>query len=239
MLILLSDTRKKLLWLWLIGTALITTLVLAQTFSGVYENIIGTAWAWAFINLLPSLILLYVAVLLNKNASKLVLTSVFRVVYIGALAYFGCLLLFMVARPLATFDQSIEAYLRMSYTILVPFQGLLMVLFGLLYFKKESLFRPNAAIIQTYVSKRAESAQQKGSPAQQQAFDKLLNADSLTEVLDFLRSHLKEDTNDIVLLQSQYANWQKDKDLNLTPPDALQRQLNNLTMAVLNYIERL
>jgi hypothetical protein len=239
MLVLLSNTRKKLLWLWLIATAIIMLLILMQTLMGVYEDIIGTAWMWAFVNLLPSLVLLYVVTLLNKNAAKLVLKSIFQSVYFGALAYLFCMFFFLIARPLAPSDQSIEAYLRMSYTLLMPFQILLLLIFSILYFKKEPLFLPNAAIIKDYTTKKAEMAQGKGNLKQEQAFSLLLEEPDLSKVLSFLHANLKEDTNDIVLMQSQYTTWQREKNLNLSSPDVLQRRLNNMTLAVSNYIEKL
>lgn len=239
MLVLLSETRKKLLWLWLICTALIMALFLVQTINDKYENIVGTAWTWAFANLLPCLLLLYVAVLLNKNASKLILQSIFRLVYIGALAYLVGLFVILLAMPFAETHMSIAAYFQMSYFILVPFQMLLIVLFSILYFKKEPLFVPNAAIVQSYTAKRAEAAQGKGNLKQEQAFALLLQEPDLENVLTFLHEHLEDDNSDIILLQNQRTTWQRNKDLSLATPDALQRQLNNLTLSVLSYIEKL
>jgi hypothetical protein len=239
MLILLADTRKKLLWLWL-GFSIITILlVLIQTIAGKYEEMLGTTWLWVFVNLLPSLGLLFVAVLLNKNPSKVLLINTFRAVYASAWAYLLLLLLTLLALPFATANYSIEAYLKDAYLWLLPFQIILLSVFCLLYFRKETLFRPNAAIMQEYVNKKAEFAQRKGSDAQNKAFAALINDDDLTDVLTVLRDNLTSSKNDIIVLQSQYANWQQSRDLNLTPPDDLQRELNRLTMAIINYIEEL
>jgi hypothetical protein len=239
MLILLADTRKKLLWLWLIFSIITILLVLVQTIAGKYEDMLGTTWLWVFVNLLPSLLLLFVAVLLNKNPSKVLLINTFRAVYGSAWAYLLLLLLTLLALPFATANYSIEAYLKDAYLWLLPFQIILLVVFCLLYFRKETLFRPNAAIMEEYVSKKAEFAQRTGNDNQINAFNALINDDDLSDVLTVLRTHLTDSKNDIIVLQSQYVNWQKQRDLNLTPPDALQRDLNRLTMAIINYIEEL
>ncbi len=239
MLVLLADTRKKLLWLWLAFTAIIILLVLIQSITGKFEDIIGTAWLWVFAHLLPSLVLLFVAVLLNKNPSKVLLTNTFRAVYWGALAYLLLLLVTLLAMPFATMNNSIEGYLQDAYLWLVPFQLILLVVFGLLYFRKETLLRPNAAIMKEYVNKKAEFAQRTGHDKQIEAFHALVNDDDFSDVLMVLRIHLKDAKNDIVVLQGQYVNWQKARDLNLTAPDDLQRELNRLTMAIVDYIEEL
>jgi hypothetical protein len=238
MFVLLADTRKKLLWLWLIFTAIIILLFLIQTISGKFEDILGTAWLWVFVNLLPSLLLLFVAVLLNKNPSKVLLVNTFRAVYISASAYLLLLLVTLLALPFATINNSIEGYLKDAYLWLMPFQLILITVFSLLYFRKENLLRPNAAIMQEYVSKKAEFAKRTGNNNQIDAFNALIN-NALDAVLMLLKDNLKDNKNDIIVLQSQYTNWQKERDLNLTPPDDLQRELNRLTMAIVNYIEEL
>lgn len=239
MLILLADTRKKLLWLWLGFTAALVLLVFVQTLTGKLEDIEGTAWAWVFAHLLPSLLLLFAAVLLNKNPSKVLLRATFRAVYAGALAYLLMLVLSLFVLPVATANWSIEEYLGKSYLWLMPFQVVLLLAFAVLYFRKEAHFRPNATIMEQYVSKKAEFAQRTGNLAQVQAFRMLITDGGLGAALEHLRSHLPAASNDIAVLQNQYAEWTKQRDLNLLSPDALQRELNRLTMTTAGYVEKL
>lgn len=238
MLILLADTRKKLLWLWLGFTAVLVILFFIQTLTGKYEGIEGKAWTWVFAHLLPALLLLFAAVLLNKNPSKVLLRTTFRAVYFGALAYLLLITVTLFSLPFATANWSIEEYLSKSYTWLMPFQVVLLAAFALLYFRKEPLFRPNAAIMQQYISKKAEFARRTGNAAQVQAFELLISDGGVGAALEILRSQSKIAENDVVLLQSQYANWIKQRDFNLLPPDALQRELNRLTMAAVGFIEK-
>jgi hypothetical protein len=238
MLVLLADTRKKLLWLWLIFTAIIILLFLIQSITGKFEDIISTTWLWVFVNLLPSLLVLFVAVLLNKNPSKVLLVNTFRAVYASAWAYLLLLLVTLLALPFATVNNSIEGYLNQAYLWLIPFQLILIALFILLYFRKENLLRPNAAIMQEYVNKKAEFAKRTGNNNQINAFNALINND-LNAVLILLKNNLKDNKNEIIILQSQYANWQEKRDLNLIQPADLQIELNVLTKAIVNYIEEL
>lgn len=239
MLILLSDTRKKLLWLWIGFTAALIVLLFVQTVAGKFENIETAVWTWAFAHLLPALALLFVAVLLNRNPSKVLFQATFRAVYAGAAAYLLLLLLTLLALPFATQNWSIEEYFARSYTWLMPFQAVLLLAFSFLYFRKEPLFRPNAAIMQEYVAKKAEFARRAGNVSQVQAFDLLISGGGPGAALEYLRSQLKTDANEVLVLQNQYANWQKQRDLDLLPPDALQRELNRMTMAAIDCVEKL
>lgn len=239
MLILLADTRKKLLWLWLGFTAALVLLVFVQTLTGKLEDIELQTWGWVFASVLPALALLLAAILLNKNPSKVLMLPTFRAVYVSALAYLLLVLLTYLALPLATVNWSIEEYLSQSYTWLLPFQVVLLLAFAWMYFRKEPLFRPNAAIMQEYVAKKAEFAQRTGNVSRGQALALLLSEGGLGATLDYLRTHDKSHENAIVLLQSQYADWTKQRDLNLLPPDTLQRELNRLTMAAIGFVEQL
>lgn len=89
------------------------------------------------------------------------------------------------------------------------------------------------------MAKKAEFAQRTGNVSHVQAFELLISDGGVGAALQYLRSHLKTDENAIVLLQSQYTEWIKQRDLNLLPPDALQRELNRLTMAVTGFIEKI
>jgi hypothetical protein len=239
MLVLLADTRKKFLWLWLGFTAFIVLLIIAQTLTSKFEGIEIKAWVWTFANLLPVLLLLLSAVLLNKNPSKVLFQATFRTIFFASLAYLIVLILTLFAIPYATQQWSIEAYFSKSYLWLMPFQAVLLIAFGILYFKKETLFQPDPDIMLEYVGKKGEFAKRKGNIAQAQAFEGIHTENGMADVLNILQEKLPADNNDIVLLESQFADWKRQRDLNLTSEQDLQRTYNRLTLAVINYIEKL
>ena len=238
MLVLLADTRKKLLWLWLGFTAGLVLLFFVQTIAGKYEDIEAQAWTWLFVQILPGILLLWAAVLLNKNPSKVLMRATFRAVYAAALAYLLLVSVTLLALPMATANWSIAAYFAQSYTWLLPFQAVLLILFGWLYFRKEMLFRPNAAILQQYVEKKAEFARRGANSIQMQAFEHLMAEGGLAATLDFLRSRYP-DNNDVLVLQNQLAGWKNQADLNLSSQEVLQRELNRMTLAAIAIIEKL
>jgi Effector-associated domain 11 len=239
MLILLADTRKKLLWLWISFTVIITLFVLIHTLTNKLEFIVGSTWLWAFINLLPALLVLLIGVLLNKNPSKVVLKTAFQFIYIASLAYLLFVLGTQFAIPLAAINQSIEDYLNQSYIWLLPFQAILIIAFSILYFRKMPFFKPNEKILLEFVNKKAEYAQRKGITSQEQAYEMLLADDKMNDLFEHLKTHVKTGKNDILLIQSQYNEWQRQRDLNLLLSEELQRELNRITLASINYIEKL
>jgi Effector-associated domain 11 len=239
MLILLADTRKKLLWLWISFTAIITLFVLIQTLTGKLEGIVSSTWLWAFINLLPALVVLLIGVLLNKNPSKVVLKTAFQFIYIASLAYLLFVLGTQFAIPMAAINQSIEDYLKQSYIWLIPFQVILILAFSIIYFRKMPFFKPNEKILLELVNKKAEYAQRKGITSQEQAYEMLLADDKMNDLFEYLKTHAKTGKNDILLIQSQYNEWQRQRDLNLLLSEELQRELNRITLASINYIEKL
>jgi len=86
---------------------------------------------------------------------------------------------------------------------------------------------------------KAEFARRAGNVSQVKAFDLLVSDGGPGAALEYLRSQLKTDVNEVLVLENQYANWQKQRDLDLLPPDALQRELNRMTMATIDFVEKL
>jgi Effector-associated domain 11 len=245
MLILLADTRKRLLWIWLGFTAVVILLIFIQTLTGKFEGMERKAWLWAFTHLLPALILLFVAVLLNKNQSKVLLKSIFNAVMWGTVVYLVFVLITLFAMPFATINWSIDGYLNKSYLWLLPFQMILLAAFWVLYFKKQLLFRPNPKILQEYVAKKAEFAERTQNTDQQHAFRLLIEDGKMPDLFQYLKTEFQNgnanntEVNDVLLLESQYHNWQHNNDLNLATPEDLQRELNRQTLAIINVIEKL
>lgn len=239
MLILLADIRKKFLWLWLTGAILSGLFIFSRTLTGANEGMETGAWLWYFINILPTLSLLFVAVIGNRNSSKVIKRSTFILLFTGVVCYLLFLLVTLFGKPDTMRDQSMEDYLHLSYVWLLPFQSLLLCLFGLLFFRKEAFFQPSAAIMQEYVGKKAEYARRIGSLLQAQAFETLIQPNGLGDTLAILHEGTGTTNKDIVLLKSQYANWKQSRDLNIAPPEQLQRELNRMTLAVIDYIDNL
>ena len=243
MWILLADTRKKLLWLWVGFTAVIIALFLFMTLQNTFEGVIMTAWTWAFVSLLPMLSLLFMGVIQNPQPSKVIKKSAFRLVYYGALGYLLLTLATLLGLQAwldAHTEGGIGDYFKQSYLWLLPFQILLLVGAWFLYFQKTKLLQPNEKILLAYAQKKAEYAQRFGNLVQQEAFD-LLIQNKMPALFELVTKQLigKDEQNDVLLLQSNYSRIKETNDFDTEDPAVLQRELNRISLALIDFIEQL
>jgi hypothetical protein len=241
--ILLADTRKKLLWLWLVFTAIIIGLVLFMTLVDKFDMATFAAWIWALSSILPMLTLLVYGVVMNPQPSKVIKKATFQLVFYGALGY----LLLTLATLLGLqawlgshTEGGIADYFRQSYLWLVPFQLLLLVGAWILYFQKTKLFQPNEKILLEYAQKKADYAQRFGSLPQKQAFDLLLKND-YPSVFDHLKKNLidRDDQNITIVLQGQYTGITEKSGFDTVEPAEAQREINRITLALVDVFEKL
>lgn len=241
--ILLADTRQKLLKVWLTFTATFIALFLIMTLAGKFEGIIGLAWLWAFVIILPILALLYIGVAMNPQPSKVIKKASFQVLFYGAMAYLFLVLatlLGMQAWLSANSEESVLDYLQMSYLWILPFQVVLLVAIWILYFTKTKLLQPNEKILLEYAEKKADYAQRFGSLPQKTAFDALLKND-YPSVFELLKKNLtdNQDRNFSLILQGQYTNLTEKQGFNIIEPADAQREFNRITMALVDIIEKI
>ncbi len=239
---LLTQTRKTCLWLWLTFTAAITLLTFLQTALGRLEEIEPLAWLWVMVLLVPGLTLLFISVLLNRFPSKIVPKAVHLALWLSTLAYLLLALATILAEPMALMNgQSIEGHLKQSLWWMLPFNGLLLLGFWLAFVRRAPLFVPDEKIILDVAGTQAEAARKKGNLTRSQCFEEVA-AGNLPAAMEQLKQHLSEgrsERNDLAVLMGEYKNLVRNKDLNTIEPAEAQRQLNRITMAVLNLIGQL
>ena len=244
LLVQLKNIRRKLLLLWVVFSVPILLLVFLQTLTGKFQGILGAAWGWVGINLLPVLILLLMGAMQNKHGDKVIQRFVFRIILVFSIIYLLLLLITQLALSAGTGDQSILAYFMQSYKWLVPFQFILLLIFASLFYRKQSIFQPNEKIIKSHFKEKAKTALEQNDPFKEQAFNQLIAGD-FEELFEHLKQQIKEvkkdddKLNDFVLLQSQYNEWKKNTDMNLIDTKEAQITLNRISMALVNLIDEL
>ncbi len=237
MLTLLTKIRKQLLWIWVGFSIPVFILVFIQTIAGKYVEIETTPWLWLGVNLLPGFILLMVGAIRNKKAGKFVQTFIYRIILLSTIAYLLLVLTTLFSMTAGSAEQSLASYFQQSYKWLLPFQALLMIIFALLFFRKEAMFRPNEQMIKGYLSKEIERASTKNNLLQQQGYE-LLVASNYTDLFKTLREQLKEETvqTELLMLETQYNDWQKKTTLGLVDNKEAQLTINRITMALIQLI---
>ncbi len=243
-LVQLKNIRKKLLFLWTGFSVPVLLLVIVQTFAGKFSGIEGTAWTWVGVNLLPVLVLLFLGVIQNKHGNKVIQRFVFRIILVFSVIYLLLLLLTQFGLSAGTRDQSIHSYFIQSYKWLIPFQLLLLLVFLLLFYRRQAVFQPNEKIIKNHFREKAQSAQSSNNSFQKEAFDLLAKGDfeGLFEQIKKQTSEDDEDSEmfkDFILLQSRYNQWKKDTELNVIDTKDAQITYNQIAMALANLIDEL
>lgn len=242
MLLLLTEVRKKLLALWLVFAVLLLLFFLLQFLNGKYADIESTAWTWVFAQLLPGLGVLLVATLLNLNAGKAIL----RWAFWGIAGLTGLFLVFVLVSLVGisggSAGQSLAAGFADSYQYLLPLQGLVLAVFGLLFFKKGSIFQPNENILRGHAGQQLAKAQASGQLDRQRALE-LFAAGDLPAMLDFLEQKLPENnraanrSNDLILLKNQLATLRRQSDLGIADSKDTNREYNRICVAALGLAE--
>jgi hypothetical protein len=240
--ILLADTRKKLLNVWMIFAAFILGLFLLMTFVGKFEDIEGRSWLWLLTQLLPMLTLLFIGVTLNPQPSKVIKKTYFQTVFYGAIAYLLLVLMTLMGMQLwllSNTEGSILDYFQLSCFWLLPFQAVLLVTVYILYFQNTKLLQANEKILLAYAQKKAEHANRFGSLVQKQAFDHLLKND-YSSVFDLLEKNLtdKDDRNMSVVIKGQFSELNRQTGFGTLEPAEAQRVLNRITLALIEMIEK-
>lgn len=241
--LLLADTRKKLLWLWVTIAGLIIALFVFMTLVNTFEGVEGASWMWALSALLPPLTLLFLGIVINPHPSKVVKKSTFLLLFYCALSYLLLVLatvLGMQAWLDAHTNQNIADYFQESYFWIFPFQTLLLAGLGILYFQNKRRIEVDEKTMLNYVQKKAEYAHRFSNSKQQTAFDLLIKNDR-DNLFEYLKNEYDKSTEitDIVLLQSQYNDIQQKLEFNTTDPSQLQRELNRISIGLIDFIEKL
>lgn len=242
MLLLLSDIRKRLLWTWLALSAPTLLLLSVQEMNKVFAGAEGAPWQWAALNLLPGFILLLVAAVLNLNPGKHIWKPVFRVIWIVTAAYLVWVLLTalgMRARPEA---QTLTGYFQQAWYRPAAFQLLLLAVYGLLFFRRETTFVPNETIVGEHAAQALAKAKSAGNHSRAQALE-LFIAGKYPELFTVLEGHFSgkapAEMRDLALLQNQYNENRRQISLGIADPKAAQRELNRIALALLDSMEKM
>jgi hypothetical protein len=240
---LLSETRRACFQVCLSGALMILLLVFVQTISGKLEDATGFAWIWVIGTAILPLTTVWISVLLNRYPSKLFQPGTHWALVAGTAFYFLLALITLLAEPFATRgDLSTVQYLGQSIWWLLPIEALLLAGYYLAFWRKDSLFRPNAQLILDFAAQKASAWQQKGNTLRQQCFESIASND-MPGAFNLLKSQFSassgDDLNAVVLLQNQYNELSRQRDFNLVEPGQAQISLNRITMGLINLVEKL
>ncbi len=243
-MLLLTDVRKKLLAIWLSFSALLLIFFLLQALSGKYAGIESVAWIWIFVQLMPGLALLLAVTLFQLKRGKAILRWVF-----WAVAGLMVLFLLFVLVSLAGISggaggQSLRDGFTGSYRYLLPMQGLVLAVLGLLFFKKERLFLPDEKLLRGHAQELLSKAAETGSLDRQRAIDLFVAAD-MPGMLDFLaekigvRGNADYRLNEVLMLKNRLAILQREAGLGIADDRETRLEYNKICLAALELTQEL
>ena len=233
----LSRTLRSCLLLWIVTTVLVMLIVLAQTLTGKLGQAAPTVWTWAALLLLPGLGLLLSGSVLNRHAGKLAPPAPHFL--LAALTVLYMLLILLTLFFMLQNDHGLIAYFQESYWWLAPLKILLLMAFWLAFWRKEQIFQPDQRVILELAGVRMQAAQAKGDQLRSVLFEAIAAGDLGKAFETLKQSRTPDDRShaDLAMLQGEFTELTRNRDLNLIAPADAQRQLNRITVALINLIQ--
>lgn len=241
---LLSDTRARALYAWILGAGLLTVFVFIQSATGKLEaEDLPFAWLWVAVNLLPGLGLLWADVLLHRAPARLLHPAAHRALVWGTWGYMALLLGTFLALGAALMrGGSVVGYFRASWYWLGPAQGIVLAFYALALYRKQEVLRPDAEVITAFAEQKAAAWKDKGNVRRCQCFE-LVAENRLPDALALLKQAFegRDTTNHhaAIELNRQYRALQHERNLNTIDPKEAQILLNRVTIGVLSLIEEM
>jgi len=232
----LSRTMLSCLLPWTVGTILVILVVFIQTLTGKLGEAAPTVWCWAAVLLLPGLALLSGGLILNRYAGQHTPPAAHHL--LRGLAWLYLLLVLLTLFNMLQNDHGLVVYFQNSYWWLAPLNGLLLAGFGLVFWRKEQIFQPDQKVILELAGQRLTEAVRQGDSLRQTLFE-AISAGELSRAFSTLQKSKAPDDRiqaDIAVLMGEFAQLIRNRDLNLIAPAEAQRQLNRITVALINLV---
>ena len=241
MWILLTQTRKRCLWTWMILSGLITVLTLLQTITGELSGAATTAWTWILLNLYPGVAFLFLGVLRNRYPSKAIPRNLHLALWWCTFVYLLLALATILAEPLVIRPgRSTQQFLLDSYQWLLPPNVLLLGGYYQAFIRRTPLFMPNESSILSLAAQEAGAWRKKGDLLRSRCFDEIA-AGNVAAVFSILREQHSKNTqlqDNLLVLEGEYNTVIQNRTMNITEPEEAQRQINRITLGVLNLIRQ-
>lgn len=243
-MLLLSDLRKKILLLWLLLSAVLLLFFLFQAQNGKYAGLESAAWTWIFVQLLPGLTLLLAATLFRFNQGKVVLKWVFWTISGLSVLFLLFVIFTLLSVSGGAAGLSLEEGFARSYRYLLPLQGLLLAVFAVLFFKKDSLFQPGEGVLRSHAQQLLDQAKTAGSLDRQRALELFVAAD-MPAMLDFIEEKMRAKSpahtsfNEVLLLKNNLVVLRKNTDMGRLSAEESRREYQRICVAAMGLVEEL
>ncbi len=242
--VLLGNARSSILRMWNICSAILMIFFTIQQTTGVISGVQKEVWFWFFICMFPCLTLLNINVWLRRRTDKIISPTIYRSLYFSVIIYLLLVILTVVLSRAAIDmnDYGLDVYYYKSLWILSPFNLLLIIGLGLVFYQRESIFKPSPAAILKLANTKAKIARKNNLNFKTHCYD-ALREDKISEVFQLLYNHFqnhnKDSLNMLILLQNRYNNIIQAMNLNTITLSESQIGLNKITVGLIDIIDTL
>ncbi len=133
------EARKKLIYLWLIGSAILFLFFSFQTLGGRYIGIETEAWGWFLPNFFPTLLLMVGAFFGNigrETAQVQIINKSYYIICLFLSSFYLCIL-FLILLLYSKSHRNILDYYRGNTIILTTIQSVVTLCIGAFFSKSE------------------------------------------------------------------------------------------------------
>jgi hypothetical protein len=239
--LLVVDAAQYLLKRWGIALLPVILLFTAMLFGNVFEGILLLGLIWFFILVLPSTMLLFIALFRPTSVEKLVAKSGVRILQWLSFGYMLALLLFLVTYRIWLLGESphtVSSLFSLSLVLFLPLNLLLTYGLWMLLFQSVPIFGAfRSKKMVDYLIQKAEAAGEMNLPVAEQAY-RALSESRISEVFAYLETTLTESTqrNDLLVLQADYHRIQHSLKLQTEDPAVARWAMNRITLALAEMI---
>jgi Effector-associated domain 11 len=241
---LLAESKNIILKWWYILSLVLIIFVLLQQVFGKIEGIELDIWQWVFVNILPCAVLLNAYIIVNKYSDKALHPKLHGIMVGGVIGFLGLVFLtfFLSQAAIESNDYSLDVYFKRSYMYLLPMNLFLAIGIILVFYTKKNFLKPaNEAIIE--IAKTKEKQALEKEKRNRKACLTHLIANNFEKTFETMKNIITPKDHNmmqhLVLMQSQYAQLIKDKELNIIEPDYAQATLNRLTISLIDLAEKI
>lgn len=242
MWILIAESKKHCWRLWTIFTLLLLGLTLIQSISGKLIEIMGFSWLWLMLNLIPGLLMILIAHLKDQQSAKVLPAKAHWAIWGSTVLYLLVLLFTLLAEQLATSSVvSMKVYRLNALYWLLPFQGVLLIAYYFMYYRKKMLFRINKRAVAQAAGIQAKKWSEKENALRESCFQMIADG-KVDEALAKFKQNVETtgigDINQIIALESQLVQNQKNLRNNLISFDEGDRIRNRIIMSLMDLINQ-
>ena len=136
----LEHARARLSIVWFLGAALIAIVLITLSIADYYQDLTGEIWGWMLPLIIPTLAIMVsvlgASALRPSAVSEQVDGFFFKLAFWLSVSYLALILVMILVEPFSDYE-TLELFILSNYW-LAPFQGLVIIAMGALFYTKES-----------------------------------------------------------------------------------------------------